>query len=87
MPDDVVDVVLVDRQPAVAGGQRRLQRLGHRRRRASSVTMSGRGTITSRTTVSPKSMIEWMKAALVGLDHVLVVGHVGHGQQLGLGDV
>ena len=24
--------------------------------------MSGRGTITSRTTVSPKSMIEWMNA-------------------------
>ena len=29
---------------------------------ASTVTMSGRGTMTSRTTVSPKSMIEWMKA-------------------------
>src|SRR5947209_5900078 len=26
------------------------------------VTMSGRGTITSRTTVSPNSMIEWMRA-------------------------
>src|SRR5579875_421767 len=29
---------------------------------ASTVRMSGRGTITSRTTVSPKSMIEWMSA-------------------------
>ena len=28
--------------------------------RASMATMSGRGTITSRTTVSPNSMIEWM---------------------------
>ena len=28
---------------------------------ASTVTMSGRGIITSRATVSPKSMIEWMK--------------------------
>ena len=27
--------------------------------------MSGRGTITSRTTASPKSMIEWMKARSV----------------------
>ena len=26
------------------------------------VTMSGRGTITSRTTVSPNSMMEWMRA-------------------------
>ena len=29
---------------------------------ASTLTMSGRGTITSRTTVSPNSMIEWMRA-------------------------
>ena len=29
---------------------------------APTVTMSGRGTITSRTTVSPNSMIEWMRA-------------------------
>ena len=28
---------------------------------ASTVTMSGRGVITSRATVSPKSMMEWMK--------------------------
>ncbi len=28
--------------------------------RASMATMSGRGIITSRTTVSPNSMIEWM---------------------------
>ena len=26
------------------------------------VTMSGRGTMTSRTTVSPNSMMEWMRA-------------------------
>ena len=49
--------------------------------------MSGRGTMTSRTTVSPKSMIEWMKARSVVLDDVLGVGHVGHRQQLGLGHV
>ena len=29
--------------------------------RASTATMSGRGTMTSRTTVSPNSMIEWMR--------------------------
>ncbi len=29
---------------------------------AAMVTMSGRGTMTSRTTVSPNSMIEWMRA-------------------------
>ena len=27
----------------------------------STATMSGRGTMTSRTTVSPKSMMEWMR--------------------------
>ncbi len=27
----------------------------------STTTMSGRGTMTSRTTVSPKSMMEWMR--------------------------
>ena len=51
------------------------------------VTMSGRGTITSRTTVSPNSMIEWMSGALLGLDHVALDRHVGHGQQLRLGHV
>ena len=49
--------------------------------------MSGRGTMTSRATVSPKSMIEWMKARSSGSITVLLVRHVGHGQQLGLGHV
>ena len=41
--------------------------------------------MTSRTTVSPNSMIEWMSArssvSITSSSH----GHVGHGQQLGLG--
>ncbi len=53
--------VLLDRDPAVPGAQRRLS-ASRTVASPSTVTMSGRGVMTSRATVSPKSMIEWMKA-------------------------
>ena len=53
---------------------------------ASTATMSGRGSITSRTTVSPNSKIEWMSSSLLALDGVLVGGDVGHRAELLLGD-
>ena len=48
--------------------------------------MSGRGTITSRTTVSPNSMIEWMSSRSSRSIDVLVGGDVGHRAELLLGD-
>ena len=52
------------------------------RKSAVTVTMSVRGTITSRTTVSPSSMTDSMRRALLGLDHLVLDGEVGHGEQL-----
>ena len=51
------------------------------------VTMSGRGTITSRTTVSPNSMIESIRARSSVSMTSPSNGHVGHRQQLGFGHV
>ncbi len=52
---------------------------------AATATMSGRGTITSRTTVSPNSKIEWMSSrSSVSID-VLLCGDVGHREDLLLG--
>ena len=53
---------------------------------AGTVTMSGRGTMTSRTIVSPNSSSDSMSSALLGLDHLVLDGQVGDGEQLLLGD-
>ena len=54
---------------------------------ASTPTMSGRGTMTSRTTVSPNSKIEWMRRRSSRSIDLLVGGHVGHGADVLLGGV
>ena len=48
-------------------------------------TMSVRGTITSRTMVSPSSNTEWIICALAGLDHADFSAQVDQLAQLGLG--
>ena len=52
------------------------------RKSAVTVTMSVRGTITSRTTVSPSSITDSMSRALLGLDHRVLDRQVGDGEQL-----
>ena len=52
------------------------------RKSAVTVTMSVRGTITSRTTVSPSSITDSMSCALLRLDHLVLDRQVGDGEQL-----
>ena len=87
MPDDVVDALAEHRDAAEAvAAMHDLHHVADPEVAASTVTMSGRGTITSRTTVSPNSMIDVDELALLGLDHLVLDGHVGQGQQLLLRD-
>ena len=48
-------------------------------------TISVRGTITSRTMVSPSSKTEWIIFALAVLDHAALLGQVDQLAQLDLG--
>ena len=84
--DDVVDVVLVDRQPAAPGGQRLFEgpadgRLGlehdHVRAGHHHLADDGVAEVDDRVDERPLGV----------LDDVLGVGDVGHRQQLGLGHV
>ena len=78
--------VLVRGQPRVAGRRSRRSIASSTVASASTATMSGRGSITSRTTVSPNSKIEWMSSrSSVSID-VLLGGDVGHREDVGLGD-
>ena len=86
MPDDVVDPVRLHRDPAVPGPERRLQRVAHRdvgldrdhvRARRHHLAGHRVAEVDDRVDEGP----------LVVLDHVLLVRHVGHGLELGVGDV
>ena len=60
--------------------------LGDLGRRALTVTMSGRGTMTSRATVSPNSMIYSMSSALLVLDDLVLGRGLHDAEQLLLRD-
>ena len=59
--DDVVDPVLFHRDAAEPRGERRLQGVLAPKRRPRPSPCRAAATITSRVTVSPKSITEWMK--------------------------
>ena len=84
--DDVVDPVLLDRDAAVAGGQRRLERVAH-----GGVGLDRHHVGPRRHDLAGHRVAEVDdgvdEGALVLLDHVLLVRHVGHGLELGVGDV
>ena len=60
--DDVVDALADDREARVAVLDGEVERVGDASTSAVTVTMSGRGTMTSRATVSPNSMIDSMSS-------------------------
>ena len=81
-PDDVVRVVVDDRNARDA----LLEEDRHRRRAstqdASTVTMSVRGTMTARTNVSVKSNTEWISSPIVLFDELVLGGLVDDAEQL-----
>ena len=85
-PDDVVDPVPLHRDAAVAGGQRPLERVVH-----GDVGLDRHHVGPRRHHLARHGVAEVDdgvdERALVALDHVLLVGDVGHGLQLGVGDV
>ena len=86
MPDDVVDVLALHRDPAVAGGQRGLERVVHGGVGLHGHHVGPRGHhLADHRVAEVDDRVD--EGPLVLLDHVLLVGHVRHGLELGVGDV
>ena len=83
---DVVDLPVVHRDPAEAGGQRRLERLGDRLVALDRHHVGpGHHDLAGHGVAEVDDRVD--EGPLLVLDHVLLVGHVGHGLELGVGDV